>query len=445
MLTWFVISLLLIPADDSQWPGFLGDGQTAIDSVTLPLKWSPTENIAWTAPLPGHGQSSPVIVGDLVYVTSVEGPMKDENIVTAVNLNSGEVVWQKKFHSSDPVSSSTFVSRAAPTPVADAAGVIAYFESGDIVALAPDGTLRWQKSLTAEYGKSQNEFGLGASPVQTDDSVLLLVDHQGPSYVISLNKTEGSVKWKTDRTSRASWSSPRIVEIAGKTQLLCSSAGTIDGYDLANGTQLWTHEGVGGNRICTPCVCGDGSFVVGSQTSREFPDAESVKKSNFRMTVKREDDKWVPSIDWRTEEASPGMASPIVYGDTALWVNRTGAVFAYDAATGEKLFTDRIKQSCWATPVGIGDRVYFFGKDGVTTVLKAGRTFEILAENVLWDPETIEKDMKIVEAETDPIRKLGAAMHTAPEVYGVAIVNGRIVVRTGAKLFCLAINKGNQS
>ena len=256
--------------------------------------------------------------------------------------------------------------------------------------------------------------------------------------MICLNKADGSVKWKTDRTSRASWSSPRIVEIAGQRQLLCSSAGTIDGYDLTNGTQLWTHEGVGGNRICTPFPCGDGSFLVGSQTSREFPDAESVKKSNFRMTVRHEGDKWVPSIDWRTEEASPGMASPVVYDDTALWINRTGAVFCYDAATGEKLFTERIKQSCWATPVGVGDRVYFFGKDGVTTVLKAGRTFEVLAENMLWDPETVEKDTKAVEAETDATRKVAAAMHAAPEVYGVAMVNGRIVVRTGAKLFCIA-------
>jgi outer membrane protein assembly factor BamB len=132
------------------------------------------------------------------------------------------------------------------------------------------------------------------------------------------------------------------------------------------------------------------------------------------------------------------MASPVVCGDTALWVNRTGAVFSYDAATGEKLFTARIKQSCWATPVGVGDRIYFFGKDGVTSVLKSGRTFEILAENLLWDPETVEKDTRAIEAETDPNRKTSAAMHAAPEVYGVAIVNGRIVLRTGAKVFCLS-------
>ena len=97
MFTFFLVSLFLVPADDSAWPGFLGDGRTAIDPATLPLKWSPTENIAWTAALPGHGQSSPIIVGDLVYVTSVEGPMKDENIVTALNLTSGEIVWQKRF------------------------------------------------------------------------------------------------------------------------------------------------------------------------------------------------------------------------------------------------------------------------------------------------------------------------------------------------------------
>ena len=103
MLTLCSLLMLFLPADQNAWPGFLGHGRTAIDPATLPLKWSPTENISWTAALPGHGQSSPIIVGDLVYVTSVEGPMKDENIVTALNLTSGEIAWQKRFPSSDPV------------------------------------------------------------------------------------------------------------------------------------------------------------------------------------------------------------------------------------------------------------------------------------------------------------------------------------------------------
>jgi outer membrane protein assembly factor BamB len=222
----------------------------------------------------------------------------------------------------------------------------------------------------------------------------------------------------------------------GEAQIVCSSAGTIDGYSPTSGEQLWTYGGIGGNRICSPWNCGEGTFLVGSQTSREFPDEGLVKQSNFAMQVTRTDGKWTPKIRWKTEAASPGMASPIQHAEHAYWVNRSGVVFCLDAKTGEQKYSERVPQSPWATPLGIGDQVYIFGKDGLTTVLKAGPTFEILSQNQLWDPN-IAADLSVIAQETDLKRKAGAAMHTKPEIMGVAAVSGSLLIRTGKDLYCV--------
>ncbi len=130
------------------------------------------------------------------------------------------------------------------------------------------------------------------------------------------------------------------------------------------------------------------------------------------------------------------MASPMEHAGYAYWVNRQGVLYCLDAKTGEQKYSERIVQSPWATPLGVGDRIYFFGKDGLTTLLKAGLTFVKLAENQQWDPD-IKPDQSLIDKETDPKRKAGAAMHAKPEVMGVTVINGSLLIRTGKQVFCV--------
>jgi outer membrane protein assembly factor BamB len=446
--SWLLLLALAAEPAADRWTGFLGGAGVSLDSVTLPLRWSPTENQPWTVDLPGFGQSTPVIFGDQAYVTSVEGPKKDRVIVTAVALADGTRRWCVSFSTSDPVVNGTFVSRAAPTPVVDANGVYCFFESGDVVALSHSGETLWRLSLSEKYGRFTNDYGLAASPVQTTDAVIVLADHpKGPSYLIALAKTDGGVLWKADRTSRGSWTSPRLLPIAGTPTVVCSSAGTVDGYDPVTGSLNWSYTNVGGNRICSPTLTGGGLILIGAQTSREFADTEAVKKSNLALRIVKQDAAWSTSVAWRTEDFSPGMASPVAHAGFAYWINRQGAVGCFREQTGELVYKGRVAQSPWATPLGVGDRLYVFGKDGLTTVLAAGDKFQVLAENRLWNPDSVKPDQSIIDRETDPRRKAGAAMHALPEVMGVAAVNGTLLVRTGSKLHCLrhAPSKSNGS
>lgn len=438
MIQAIALALCLTAADGDRWPGFLGDGASQVDPASIPLEWSTEKNLAWTATVKGYGQSSPVIWGKQVIVTSVEGAMKENLHVTSFDLATGEQVWERVTKSNYLEKNSVYVSRAAPTPLVDETHVFAYFESGDVLALTHAGKPVWKKSLTAKYGAPQNRFGVSGSPVQVDDRIIVLVDDPGAAYLVALDKKSGDVLWKKDRTSRTSWSSPGVIRVDGQAQVVCSSAGSVDGYDPKTGEQLWSFADVGGNTATSPIDLGGGRFLVAASPGRQGDNAALAKKSNGLMVVRRDGEKWKADFAWQNEQATPSWASPVAYQGNAYWINRVGAVFCLDMKSGKEIYTKRLKQSCWATPVGLGDHLYIFGKDGTTTVVRAGDKFEVVAENSLWSAEKPPVNNVPTAKETTEQRRQASAMFSRPILYGAAIVNGRIVVRSGSQVFCIA-------
>lgn len=438
MLTFLAFFAVSFFADQPAWPAFLGAGASEIEPASIPLQWSPSENIAWDASLPGHGQSSPVIQGDKVFVTTVEGDNKETCHTLCLSLNDGSILWNHKHSSTAPDPNSVYISRAAPTPVADDQHVFAFFECGDLIALTHEGKEVWTKSLSREYGKFINKFGLSGSPVQTETSIIVLIDDEGPSYLVAFNKADGNILWKTDRTSRTSWSSPAIIPIDGQPQVIVSSAGSVDGYDPATGKQLWTFTDIGGNTATTPLPAGPNQFLIAASPGRSGENSEGAKKSNCLLKVSSSGDEWKVEKVWMSAEATPSWASPFVHQGFAYWVNRVGVVYCIDVATGEQKYAQRTKQSCWATPLPLGDRIYFFGKDGVTTVLAAGPEFKELAANELWPADTPPTDNGAPKPdETSAERKQASAMFSGPTQYGIAAVSGSLLIRVGSHVFCV--------
>ena len=132
------------------------------------------------------------------------------------------------------------------------------------------------------------------------------------------------------------------------------------------------------------------------------------------------------------------FSTPIAHRGIGYWVNRAGVVFAVDLQDGRQLFAERIDQAPWATAIGTADRVYFFGKDGITTVIRAGDAFEKIASNRLWDPEFADTDP--AAGETTPERRAAAAMFSGPIQYGVAVAGDGWLIRTGNRLYRVAEN-----
>lgn len=428
--------LLALTFTSSHWPGFLGAGSGPREAQQLPLEWGPTQGVTWSVSLPGHGQSSPVTWGSRVFVTSVDGTNKETYYTVCIDVETGSEIWRQRLANSVPVRNSYYVSRAAPTPVVDDERVVVLFESGDCVAYDHDGETLWSRPLSKDLGPFAAEFGLGASLAATEQAVFALLEHDGPSCLLAMDKSTGKTIWKTERPSGRSWSSPAIVQIGGEPHVVVSSGGSVSGYSATTGASLWTFDDLGGNTGCTPIDCGEGRFLVGASPGRNGENAGSAADSNCMIQVIAGDDGFKVTKKWIAEGATPTWASPIVHEGLAYWINRSGVVSCFDAETGEKVYSERTKQSCWATPYGVGDRVYFFGKDGVVTVLAAGREFSVLAENNCWDAATLPAETPLPEEDTEE-RRRGVAMFSQPTLYGTAVLADRFLFRVGHVLLCV--------
>ncbi len=442
-------ALAASPAADT-WAGFRNDGSGRTAATNLPTKWSPTDGVAWRVETPGYGQSSPVVWKGNVYVTSVEGEQKEKLHVGCFAAADGKKLWVKTFDATQKGKNNPMMSRAAGTPVVDAAGVYALFESGDLIALDHTGELRWERHFAKELGELKNNHGLGSSPAQTDKTVVVLLDHQGPGKLIAVSKDTGKDAWAVDRTARSSWTSPVVVNAT----VVVSSGGTVTGYAAADGKQLWEMAGLTGNSIPSAAVAGE-SIIVAAGENRQKPDADGTSKSNCKLTLGGKDGY---AVAWRAKKLATGTASPVVYAGHVYFTDKSGFVVCLDEKTGEEKYRERLDNQQWATPIAAGEHVFFFGKDGVTTVLKAGGEFDKVASNKLWSDADAAKRKEEAKKQAEatlpkppeggrgpgggpplPKEELEATRYSAvgDVVYGAAAVDGAFFVRTGTELICI--------
>ncbi len=376
------------------WSEFRNGGSSVVEGE-LPQQWSP-QSIAWQHELIGYGQSTPIIHNGHVIVTSVEGPMKDECVVSCFDLKSGRETWVYRTAATTKGASNYMASRAAPTPVADDQGVFAFFESGDCIAVDHSGKPMWQRSLTSDYGKFDNNHGLGASPTQTRSLVIINVEHKGPSYLIALDKNSGATTWKADRNPSSSWSSPIVVDQLDQQQVVVSSGGSVDAYDSATGKSLWSIGGLEGNSVPSPTASGNLLFV-GARVPEFGGDGEAAK-SNLCIAISEPNSaSSSPNISWRASKAISDYASPVVCGEYVYYLNKVGVLYCLSKLTGEPLYMERLGTQCWATPIVTGDRIYFFGKDGKTQVVRSGPKFDLIGSNLLWTSDQVPKPESYVE------------------------------------------------
>lgn len=413
-----------IPVTVDTWPGFRGDGTNVTPASGLPLRWDPEENVAWEMALRGEGQSSPVIWGGQVFVSSVEGAEKETSIVSAYALADGKLQWQHAFPSAQRIENTSFVSKAAPTPAVDARGVYVFFESGDLIALSHTGDVLWQKNLSADYGIQHARHGLGNSVAQTEDSLFVLVEQADPSLLLAFDKASGEERWKVGRDGRTSWTSPVVAELGGQETLLISSATSLIRYDVGTGAVLNTLDGLNGISIPSPTVSGD-LVVVGANSTRAKDGVRTAEQSNCAVRLAANGEAAFDVL-WEGDGAQADYASPLVYRGNVYIVTARGDVQCRDLATGAVRFVERV-HPCWATPIASGDRIYLFGKEGRCTVIAAGNEFEILAENHLWEEEEGAKSPKS-EGDQKPAKEV---------LYAVAPVAQTLVARTGTRLFAL--------
>jgi outer membrane protein assembly factor BamB len=447
------------------WPGFRRDGSGTTSAADVPQQWSPTDGIAWKSTIPGYGQSAPVVWKGVVFVTSSEGAFQQSCQVHAFKLSDGSKLWTRQLAGTQPVENYFRNSRAAPTCAVDENAVYSFFASGDVSAITHEGEVLWSLPLTKRYGEIENERGLASSLVQTKQRLFAVVDHHGPSYIVAMDKASGEIAWKVDRGNRVpSWSSPVIANQDDTQIVIISSSDSVDAYGTEAGTLHWRIKGLQGNHIPSASVRGD-TVVVGSTSMfNSYSDPDDVAKSNCFIELTREKRKPGFKVSGGAERANSYYSTPLAFGGYVYYVNKAGVLYCVDEQTGKQLYAKRIGNPCWASAIGVGQgdraRVYFVLKNGTTIVLRPGEQFDQVALNRLWTGEQMmaAREAAAAQRKSNAVPPGQAKPKTGPEkvfagmpetqlhqmfsygdptVYGIAAVDGCLLVRTGQHLFCI--------
>ena len=398
-MLFLILSAGILAADWTQWRGEAGDGIS--QAKALPTEWSEEKNLNWKTVLPGRGWSSPVISGDRIWVTAAHETLASEEAskkrlksntgsqpltvlakasfhAICIDRDSGKILYDVELFSvNDPQWVHRYNSYASPTPVIDEGHVYCHFGTyGTACIEGSSGKVLW-KNLDLHC---MHENGPGGSPVIAGDVLFFHMDGSDKQYVVALNKKDGAIAWKTNRSGKLhtnpqlkkAYSTPLVKSRDGVDELISAGANWVYGYDPATGAEKWKvdYERLGFSNVARP-VTGGGMLFL----STCFMRAEML---GISLTGD-------PEIRWRYRKSVPSSPSPLFVDGLLFFVGDSGGlVTCLDAKTGTLVWSERIASGkYWAAPFVAAGRIYFHSEEGVTTVIKAARKFEVLSENVL--------------------------------------------------------------
>lgn len=392
-------ALLYCAAQAEEWPAWRGPHANSVSRETgLPVVWSAEMGVVWKTPLPEWGSSTPAIWGDAIFVTT-----QHEQDLLAIKLDrrTGAIEWtqkvgeattdrkgakreKQKFHQ--------LHNLASPSPVTNGERVVVHFGNGDLAVYDYAGKLEWRKNLQEEYGIYTIWWGHANSPVIFGDLVISvcmqdslsdLADKKpGVSYLVAHDLATGKERWKSARMTGApgeegdAYTTPIVVPVDGKQQLIVMGANQIDAYNPNNGQQLWYLPGLVGGRTVTGPTPGNGMVYV---TRGMRGPLLAVKLSGPLG------ERSASEIAWKYDQGTPDTPCPVVWGDLLFTVTDDGIARAFDALTGQFHWKQRLKGDFKASPVAAEGRIYFLNTSGLCTVISASTKFEKLAENQLPD------------------------------------------------------------
>lgn len=380
----------------ADWPEFRGphgDGHVAASAdetpVGLPLKWSETENVKWKTEIPFRGWSTPVTLGNQVWLTTatLEG---NDFFAICVDATTGKIIFNEKiFHCDNPEPLGNNVNcYASPSPVVEAGRVYVHFGSYGTACLdTSNAKVIWKRTdLPCRHFR-----GPGSSPIAFENLLILTMDGIDVQYMVALDKRTGATVWKTDRTAiwgdldpdgkphmegdfRKAYSTPLVANVNGTFQLLTAGAKAMYGYDVRTGKELW--------KVRHDCFSAAVRPVYFNGLAMM---CTGVGKKNEMLAIKVDGkgDVTASHVAWRTDMSVPRTPSPILVGKLLYMISDDGTLSCIEPMTGKLNWRERIRSNYCASPVYADDRIYFFGNQGKTTVVKPGPTFQVVGTNTL--------------------------------------------------------------
>lgn len=380
-----VLLLTIAVTSEADWREFRGPlGSSLAAGAQLPTQWSGKENIAWKVPLVGRGPSSPIVVGDRIYVTSSAGARQEKLIVLCFDMKDGSELWRRQFWATGRTLTHISSANAAPTPASDGKRIFAFYSSNDLVCLDLDGNLQWFRGMAFDYPQAGNDIGMSASPVVSGNTVIVQIETMGDSFAAGLNVETGETRWKIDRKANSNWCSPTLLKQKGEKEVvLLQSPHILTAHDPVTGKQVWQYES----------ECGSIPSAVTS--------AGRVYLPTKGLTALEVGDSTAPKFLWESNQLSPSASSPIVDGDRVYTINRAGVLACASTEDGKILWQQRVGGSHWSTPIIADHHMYCINQEGKVRIVKLGESKgEIVSEyefgeNIQASPAVVGNAMYI--------------------------------------------------
>jgi outer membrane protein assembly factor BamB len=428
------------------WRGPRGDG-TAPEARNLPESWSPTQNIKWKQEMPAWSGSSPTVWGDSIFLNSPSkeeagaappppppppvpgkrsrprpapaggrGPGGQEILLLCLDRATGRERWRRQYDQGNSIKMKHNMS--SPTPVTDGRHVWVMSGNGAIACFDFAGSQKWTFDIPKNFGKIGVQFGYGSSPLLVDGKLVVQMLHglftDDPSYVLALNAADGRKLWRVDRPTDAeretpdAYTTPTVLEVAGRKQIVVSGGGYVTGHDAESGKELWRGGGLnptnaGNFRVIASPLVRDGLIFV---PSRINPFLVFRAGGSGDITTSHLAWKW-------TAKGAPDVPTPVSDGERLYLADDQGAFTCLDAQTGERIYGPEgtgIGRTSGSPTLADG-KLYLTSEAAETAVVAAGPKFRLIAKNTLDGSYTL----------------------TTP-----AVVEGEIFIRTATHLYCIA-------
>jgi outer membrane protein assembly factor BamB len=397
LMAWILTTAGLATADTVNWPGWRGDGSGESHEQNPPLYWSVDAGIVWKTPLPGEGNSSPIVWGDHVFLTaSMNGGTN--RMVLCLDRNDGHVIWRRDLLAAQAPEAHVKNGYASPTPVTDGESVYAFFDSPGLIALDMDGKPLWTRDL----GPFKNSYNMAASPVLCGDLVVQCCDQDQGSFLAAFDRKTGDERWRTPRPKMSrQFATPLMITVDGRPQIVVNGE-TVIAYNPSDGKEIWSCRGMRPN--VTPSAVWDGRLVY-AVSGRNGPalaidprGAGDVTETHVRMQV---------------SSGGPYVPSPLALPAGLLLPGDDGKLrlIGADGAVRSEL---RVPGHYSASPTACGDVLYWPSEKGQVAVVR------------------IAGDAKAPKLDLMTINDAGGACMAS-----IAIADRKLFLRTDKALLCI--------
>lgn len=378
-------ALLAAPAPAADWPQWRGPELRGSSPETgLPLKWSASEGLAWKLALPAGSGATPIVSGERVYLNVVEG---DTVSLWCLDRKTAAAVWKRPLGASAGHAHRKH-NMSTPSPVTDGKLVVAMTGQGALKGFDASGTQLWARELQQDYGAFGTNWGYGSSPLLHAGVLYVPVLHgmktDEASYLLGVEAATGKTRFRVERPTQAhtespdAYTTPTVARRGSKVEIVVTGGDVVTGHDPASGKELWRANGLNPDShpfqriVASPVAVGD--VVV----------APTRVKPMLVLKAFGSGDVTNSSLLWSFDRG-PDVPTPATDGTLLYVVTDKGLLYAMDLATGKTHYgPERLRAGTYsASPLLADGKLYVTSEDGVTSVVKAGTGFELLAENAL--------------------------------------------------------------